>query len=228
MTLSQLRTLTRGMTPGAKLSVINNTTLDLILNEGVKDVALYSICLKANKKFDVVADKYEYNLSTVIGDYLTVDKPGLWWYNSTKWMPVYPKTLKWLDTFKPGWRDLSSGSPREYSIDADILTVSPPPTDAGTEYFWLYYGKKPAVMTQNTHYPFSGSTTEFTHLSIFDFAIILFAKWKLEPMLNKKADATDSMQKYMIEREEKTNLFYRRKDIAHSDQARMSGPSIGR
>jgi hypothetical protein len=228
MTLENLRLLARAMIPGAKINVIPDTVLDLILNEGVKDIADYTVCLKTNKKFSVVADDSEYNLSVELGDYLTVDKPGLWWYNGSIWRPLWPRTLKWLDENKPNWRSLSSGTPLDYSIDADVLTISPPPQTSVTDGFWFYYGKKPTNMTQNTHYPFSGSTTELTHLSKFDMAIILYAKWKIEPMLNKKGDSNLSYQEYLREREEKLGLLNRRLDIAHSSDTRLQGPSIGR
>lgn len=226
MNLAQLRQLGRGMIPGAKIQVIDNPTLDLVLNEGVKDIADYTVCLKTNKKFTVTASQAEYNLSTVLGDYLAVDKSGLWWNNGSIWRPVYPKTLKWLDDNVPNWRSQGSGSPLNYSIDADILTISPTPAVTLASGFWLYYGKKPTPMTQEDHYPFSGSTTELTHLSKFDFAIILYAKWKLEPILNKDQDANLSMQEYLREREEKTNLLYRRKDIISANDTRLQGPSI--
>jgi hypothetical protein len=221
MIRSNLRLLARAMIPGAKIQVIPDDVMDILLDEGVKDIASYTLCLKSNKKFDVVANQAEYNLSVEISDYLAVDKSGLWWNNGTTFKPVNPRTLKWLDINVPNWRNRSSGSPLNYSIDADILTVSPPPETALTDGFWLYYGKKPTPMTENDHYPFSGSTTEFTHLSIFDFAIILFVKMRLEPMLNKNADANLSRQEYLQEREEKKNLFYRRKDISSDNDTRM-------
>lgn len=226
MTLAQLRQLARGMISGAKIQVIDNSTLDLILNEGVKDIAGYTLCLKANKKFNVVASDGEYDLSIVITDYLGVDKSGLWWYQGTQWKQLYPRTLQWLDQNKPTWRNLSAGSPQDYSIDADILTIVPKPETAVTEGFWLYYGKKPTPMSAEGHYPFSGSTIEFTHLSLFDMAIIKYAKWVIEPMLNKNQDANLSYQEYLREREEKMNLFYHRKDIAHASDTRMAGPAV--
>ena len=224
MTLAQLRQLARAMIPGAKVERIDNPTFDLILNEGVKDIAGYTLCLKANKKFDAVASDGEYDLSVVITDYLGVDKGGLWWYNGTIWRPVDPRTLKWLDDNRPTWRNLAAGSPQDYSIDGDILTIVPKPETAGTDYFWLYYGKKPTPMSAEGHYPFSGSTTEYTHLSIFDMAIVRYAKWVIDPMLNKDQDANLSYQEYLREREEKLNLFNRRKDVAHSGDARLQGP----
>jgi hypothetical protein len=214
------------MIPGAKLQVISDPVLDLVLNEGVKDIASYTACLKANKKFNVVAGQPEYVLSTEISDYLTVDKPGLWWDNGTKWVPVWPRTLKYLDENTPNWRDMENGVPRDYSIDGDILTVSPPPETALDNGFWLYYGKQPTPMTANEHYPFSGSTTELTHLSIFDFAIIAFAKWKIEPILNKDQDANLSMQEYYRVREEKFTQFKQRKDVANNYKAAFKGPRV--
>lgn len=226
MTLVNLRKLARALIPGAKVQVIDNTTLDLILNMGVDDIAAYTLCLKANKKFDVVASDGEYDLSVVIADYLGVDKSGLWWYNGTQWKQLYPRTLQYLDQFRPTWRNLSAGSPQDYTIDADILTVVPKPETAVTEGFWLYYGKVANPMSAEAHYPFSGSTTEFTHLRIFDMAIVLYAKKTIEPMLSKEADANLSLQEYLNEREIKMNMLYRRKDIAHSSDTKFQGPSV--
>jgi hypothetical protein len=75
-------------------------------------------------------------------------------------------------------------------------------------------------MTDPAHYPFSGSATELTHLTIFDEAILKYAKWKINPMFNK--DMMDlSENEYKREREEKTWLSGRRKDIAASADARL-------
>ena len=158
---------------------------------------------------------------------MTTDKPGLWWNNGTKWMPMYPRTLKYLDEFHPGWRDLGDGTPARYSIDGDILTISPPPETTLADGFWLYYGQRPTQMSSGDHYPFSGTTTEFTHLSLFDMAIILYAKWKIEPMLNKKFDSQISIKEYNRERDEKDDLFYRRADLSNDRRTRFTGPRVG-
>lgn len=228
MTLVNLRNLARAMIPGAKSQVIDGPTLDLILNEGVKDIVAYTLCLKANKKFNVVAGQSEYILSSVIGDYLSPDKSGLWWDNGTKWQVLYPRTLKYLDEFRPNWRDMENANPMEYSIEADILTISPPPETALTNGFWFYYVKQATSMTQDTDYPFSGSATELTHLSIFDMAIILYARKTISPMLNKDQDANMTMQEYLQEREIKKNQFYKRLDLMNSPEARLKGSSVRR
>ena len=229
MTLANLIILARAMNPGAKASVINDTVLTLLINNGVVDIAAYTLCLKTNKKFNVVAEQSEYNLSSVITDYLGVDKPGLWWNqgdaDDPEWKQLNSKTLKALDNDRINWRDLSSDDPQDYSIDGDILTIVPKPDTSLSNGFWLYYGKKPTPMTLSTHYPFSGTTTEFTHLTIFDDAVLSYVKWKIQPMLNKDTaqDFIVEKQAYEAEREEKFKIFKRRLDIAHSSDLRFQG-----
>ncbi len=226
MTLSQLRQLGRAMIPGSK--GIDNATFDLILNEGVNDVNTFVVCFKSNGKFNVTAGQSEYNLSIVLTNYLTPDKSCLWWNNGTMWKPVYPRTLKWLDENVPNWRSLGNGTPLYYSVDGDVLTVSPPPQTTLASGFWFYYGKKATPMTQENHFPFSGTAVEFTHLSMFNMAIIKYLKWVLDPMLNKDGDANLSYQEYLRERAEKKALFERRIDIAHASDVKFQGPKVGR
>jgi hypothetical protein len=222
MNLTNLLVFTRAMIPGAKVDVIDDPTVTIVLNLAAVDIAATLQCLKGNKKFNVTAGIGEYVLSTVIPDYLCVDKPGLWWYNGVRWTKIFPRTLKWLDDNFPNWRDMDSGTPRYYSIDGDILTVVPKPLTAVVDGFWLYYGKKPIDMAGGDTFPFTGSAVEMPHLSIFDFALMYYAKWKLDPILNKDADANLSMQEYLREREEKRIVFYRRADISASGAAQMN------
>jgi len=222
MTLSQLRTLARAYIPAAKSSVLDNTTLDLILNNAVVDIAAYTCCLKTNKKFAVVADQSEYNISSVIGDYLVSDKPGLWWNAGTasapNWIKIDSATMKSLDNDQPVWRDLESGNPDTYSIDGDILTISPPPDTSLADGFWLYYGKAPVAMSSNDSYPFSGSATEYTHLMIFDESILRYAKWRVDPVFGKEHSNDVTEAAYKREREEKFQLFKQRRDISSEAQ----------
>lgn len=226
MTLANFRILSRAYIPGNKVSVITNDVLDLIINNGVKDIARYTCCLKANKKFNAVAEQREYNLSTVIGDYLTPDKSGLWWNagsaTSTDYKQLNPRTLNWLDINRRAWRDFSSGDPQDYTIDGDILTVVNKPDAALTDGFWLYYGKSPVVMTSPEDYPFSGSTSEFTHLAVFDDAILEYCRWKINPMLNKDQTVDITEGSYKRAREEAFLVFKRRKDITHNSDTRLT------
>lgn len=226
MILDDLRLLARGYIPGAKASVITDVVLNLILNNGVKDIAAYTACLKKNISFDVISGQSEYIISTLIIDYLTPDKPGLWWNNGTRWEKLNPRTLKWLDDNRPNWRNLASGNPQDYSIDGNVITIVPNPITTLASGFKFYYGAKPVTMSSGDHYPFSGSTTEYPHLSIFDEAIINYAEWKINPILNKDQNFEIKRQAYLSEREEKFLLFKRRKDIASNDEAKLQGKKI--
>ena len=226
MTLTQLRTMTRILSPGLKPNVITDAEIDIVINMAVDDIAAKTCCLKTNKKFNIVSSQAQYSLSSVIGDYLTMDKPGLWWYDGASWKQLNPETLKSLDNKKYNWRDDSSGSPEDYSIDGDILTIVPPPDTSGTDYLWLYYGKIPAQMMADAHYPFSGSTTEFTHLRIFDRAILKYVKSMLSPALNKLNEENLTWAEYLQEIDEKQKLFNRRADIVAGYDSRLTGPSV--
>lgn len=207
MTLDNFKKLARALIPGAKSTVVKPTILELVLNNAVIDIAAFTVCLKANKKFNVIADQDEYNISSVVDDFLVPDKSGLYWNigdgTTPDWEQLESRTLAWLDKNRPTWRDDASGDPIDYSIDGDVLTINPPPDTALTNGLWLYYGKKPVAMTAGGQYPFSGSTTEYPHLVIFDDAILEYAKWKLAPMLNKKVNEELARKEYLRVRGEK-------------------------
>lgn len=224
MTLGNLKTLIRAFQPTAHTSKLDDTILELLINQGVIDVAAYTKCLKGNKKIDVAENVFEYALSEKVTDYLYPDKPGLFWYDGTDWQDLYTFTLKRLDNEHPLWRDLDAADPLRYSIDGDILTVSPTPDTALSEGFWLYYVKKPVAMTADDQYPFSGTTTEYPHLSIFDMAIVYYVLWKLSPAFNTKEESYIYNQKrYDAEREEKRKLFNRRPDIVSNARMEIEG-----
>jgi len=236
MTLTELRALTRAMIPGLKTDVCSDTLLDSILNAGVRDIATFTQCLPTNKKFNAVADQGNvgnpYILSSVITNFLVAGKGGLYWNRGTVAAPDYfklnPRTIAWLDANRPNWKDLDSGTPQDYAIDGDNLIVVPAPSASLTNGFWLFYAKSPSSMTVVTQYPFSGTTTEYTHLSMFDMAITYYVRWKAMPMLNKDYIDNYNLAKglYVNERTEKSYLLKRRPDIDNSEDAAFKGPKI--
>jgi len=222
MTRSDLRALARLTVSGAKKGVVSNTNLNLLIELGILDLANFSVCLKKNATFTVTAETADYVISTELTDYLTMDKPGLWWYDGSNWKQLDAVTFAYLDENFPLWRDDSSDNPLRYSLNGDIITVHPKPDTTLAAGFKLYYGHKPTRMTNDNHYPFVGSTTERPHLSIFDDAILKYLKWKLEPMINKDATVNFNEQAYIKERREKKALFNRRSDI----KAKLQGPKF--
>lgn len=226
MTHAEFKLLSRGYIPGAKAQVITDTVLTLILNQGIKNIAAYTACLKTNKKFTVTADQAEYALSTVIGDYLVTDKPGLWWDNGTQWKKINSRTLAWFDDNRPNWRDLDSGDPQDCSIDGDILTLVPAPAVTLASGLWLYYGKISSPMAEENDYPFTGSNTELTHLSVFDDCILKYAQWKINPILNKDQTEDITEGQFKRAREEAFTLFKKRRDIGSDKEAAFKGPRV--
>lgn len=221
----------RASIPGCKTDVVSDTILDLLLNEAAKDIVSFTKCLPTNKKFSAVATQGDlaspYVISTVIGDYLMPDKGGLWWNQGTVAAPdykqLYPRTIAWLDRNRPNWRDISDGSPEDYAIDGNNIIVVPAPVSSLSNAFWLFYIKTSTNMTATTHYPYTGSTTELTHLSIFDLALVKFVAWQVYPMINKTGDSNLSLQEYLKLRQEKTSLLKRRPDIGNSPDAALKG-----
>ena len=224
MNLTNLKLLARAYVPGAKeTDVVTDPVLTLLLNQGVVDIATKTACLKKSKTFTVTADDYDYSLSSVLGDYLTMDKPGIWWNAGTvaspNWQKLDPRTMKYFDTNSPSWRDDDSDDPLEYSIEGDVLTLRPTPDTTLANGLWVYYGAMPIAMSAGAHFPFTGTSTEYTHLSIFDDAILAFVEWKLQKALNKGQDPYAAKAKaYLGILETKEVLFKRRLDInAHRD-----------
>lgn len=223
MILSDFRTIIRGSIPGLTIAKVDAVLLDKIINSMVTEIAAYVVAIKTNDTFNVTAETGTYDLSTILPSFLSPDKPGLWWNDGTQWKKVYPRTLKWLDTNRPNWRNLSSGNPKDFSIDGNVLTIVPTPNTTLANGFKFYYGKKPTPMTSDGHYPFSGSTTEYVYLSVFDWAIVNGVRWRLKPMLGQYRDEfNQDRQLYLDERERAFSVFKKRPDI--SSDAKMRGP----
>jgi len=228
VTLLNLRNLARAMIPSLKLDVLPDVTtstqvgLDLLLNEAVKDIAVYTGCLSANKKFNAVASQgtvaNPYIISTVIGNFFTPAGGGICWNQGTvavpQWKTLNPRTIEWMNDNKPNWREIAEGTPEDYVIDGDNVIITPAPDTSLASGFWMFYGKAPVTMTASNVYPFTGNTTELTHLSIFDMAIIYYTKNRIAPMFNKETNENLSLAEYMKEREEKWRLITKRDDLA--------------
>ena len=231
MTLDDFRTLIRAYVPGAKIRVIDNTLLTLLINKAVDDVNSFGMLIKSNKQFNVKAEQMEYDIRTeVADDFLVMDKPGVWWNAGTSstanWVQLWPKTEKWLDKFYTNWRDESSGSPKYYFIKNGKFNAFPKPNTALTNGFWIYYAQASVNMTLGTHYPFTGSNDELTFLRDMDDAIIDYVRWKLKRPLGKEVAGVIAEKEYEVIRLEKLELINRRVDISSHRFTKMRGPYI--
>lgn len=231
MTLTDFRTLIRAYVPGAKIKVITNTILTLLINKAVDDVNSFGMLLKDTKKFDVKSEQAEYDILTeVTDDFLTMDRPGIWWNagtaSSPDWIQLNPVTEKWLDRFQSNWRDEGSSDPKYYVNKTGKITFHPKPKTSLTNGFWLYYVKASANMTLGTHFPFTGSTGELTFLRDMDDPIIDYVRWKLQRPLGKESIGVVTEKVYEDMRLEKLELVNRKVDISAHRDAKMRGPYI--
>lgn len=231
MTLDDFRSLIRAYVPGAKIRVVDNTLLTLLINKAVDDVNAFGVLLPNDEPFNVKAEQMTYDMRTeVVSDYLTMDRSGIWWNagtsDSTNWVQLDPVTEKWLDRFHTNWRDESSSDPKYYYIKKGKLNIFPKPKTALTDGFWIYYVQASVNMTLGTHYPFTGSTDELTFLRDMDDPIIDYVRWKLQRPLGKEASGIVTEKGYEAIRLEKLEQVNKRADISAHRDAKMRGPYI--
>ena len=231
MTLSDFRTLIRAYVPAAKIQVISNAVLDLMINQGVKDINIKAAALVGNATFNVVAEQRDYTMSQQISDFIAFTDAGLWWNqgsaSSLDWIRLTALTRRSLNDRYPQWANQDSDSPWRYIIEGDTLSIDPKPSASLTNGFWAFYIKKPTDMTQGSHYPFSGTTTEIASLSVFDDAIIDYVRWKLAGPLKAEATGILLEKDYDKSLASKIAIFKRRLDTT-GNNSRMRVPTIGR
>lgn len=228
MTRAQLKTIARATIPGAKKTTVKDTLLELFLQRAAYDVASRTICLPTRQRFDSVADLVEYDLSSVVADFLVIDKPGLWFKNTatSNYIRLFPRTVKWLDINRTTWRNEPADAPRYYYQNGNNLGMIPAHDTAIVEAFELWYGRKPAAMSNDNHYPFTGTTSQIARLEPLDDAILAYVEWQITKVLNKGQDAF-RLKETQYERivALKKLEINRRKDIVATYKGRFRGES---
>lgn len=228
MDLGELKLLARSYLKEATKRTIKDNVLELILNNGAVQVAKLAVCLPENKKIDGVANQQEYRLRDHITDFLTMDKPGVWYREDamSDYQQLYPRTMKWLDRNNPNWRDETSSTPTYYAVKGDVLTVVPAFDTDVSDGLWVYYGAKPPRMNSEDHYPFGGSDL-LPHLEPLHETILLFWQWKGKMILNNGFDEYRAGEKmFLQEVARQASMFKRRADVNASDKTRMQGRKI--
>lgn len=228
MNLGNLRTMVRTYNPTAKKNAVSPSVLDLILNNGAKDVASKSICLPANTKFATVADKMEYDLSSILARFLIIDKPGVWYRESTTedYRRLRPVTIKWLDERQPNWRDRDSSDPYWYYQHGNALGLVPAPDATISEGIWVYFGQAPESMTESAHFPF-GFDSEITRLQPLSEAVIAYASWKVVKAMHEGQDAYRlGENEYKRTLDETKDEIDRRIDVEYGRKSRYRGRRI--
>lgn len=202
MTLLEIKNYVAWLCPGVKLNNAPTGVVDNAIQIAADEVAARTLCLPKNKKFNADASDGEYSLSTIDSEFVQIAESGLYWNAGTAgtpdWKQLDPVTIKWLDENRRNWRNEEAGSPEVFYQDGDTLGVFPAPESALTEGFWLYYGLKAYTMTDDSQYPFYG-TSQIARLSILDRAIALHFKMQALSAADKRDDFKITQNEYEAE-----------------------------
>ena len=173
--------------------------------------------------FNIEAGKAVYDLSSVCPTFLGRDKRGLFFKDSNdKWQDVDPKTEAWLAERYPDYLNASSVEiPQYYYIRGNELGFYPPPSTSKALGCRLYHLKKGNPMTQDSHYPFSGTASEITAFVPLDDAIICYCRWKLAPAYGSVTDIDIREREFLAECRKGSMQVRRSPDLSHDSDNRI-------
>jgi hypothetical protein len=181
MQLGAMRQRVYNFIPQTTAATITPTSINVELNNGMNKVAELTECYRGTAYCSTIAGQQKYSLSSLVPNYLSIWKSGMWFIDSSgEFQKVWPKTKRWLDNFLINWRNSASVEvPTWYVIDGDSLIFQPAPS--GVNQFTIDSSIYGQPMTSDTNYPWTNSTTEITSLRPMDDAIVAYAVWKLAP-----------------------------------------------
>lgn len=230
MNFTDIKSLTKFYIAEITDRKLPDSIFEIIINQGVLDVAVKLGALPATGYFDSEAGIGEYSLSAKLTRYLSIDKEGIWWKNGSEWEELYPRTKKYLDNKLPNWRSDSDGSPQRYALNGDTFIPHPKPTSTATDAFLVNFIQRPPIMTEDGHFPFpvgaTQSGTERSDLSILSDTIILYSEWMILGSLKKRQEAFEKRNEYFEDLLIKQKFINRRRDIEYSDQVKLQGPKV--
>ena len=206
--------------PNIKETGITDNQIVDLLSQAVDQVNLLTKVYKTYTDFSIVADQQIYNLSTIVPSYLGIDKKVIFLKDTNaEWQPLFPKTKDWISKIYRQWLNAESVTlPNWYWLDGDELGFYPPPDTAYTNGGRIYHFKKSTAMSNNDHYPWTGSTTQITAFIPLDDAIIAYVRWKLSPAIGAVTDADLRYQEFIAECKKGAQQIKRRPDLTTDSQ----------
>lgn len=216
---SDLRSFIRLQVPEFNdTNVLSNNNMDIFLNIVTEKFIELTEAIITSTDFNAVASQQTYLISTQVTTYLRIHRVGLWWYDlsATYYRQLTSTTLEQLSEKEPTWLNRSAGTPLKYAIEGDVIYIHPKPSvgSAGDQdTFRMYHYKKSTNMTADTHYPFSGTTTEFPHLSSYTDVLVEGMRWKLLEAYGNQADAQKSELLFLAQCDSIKRKLKSREDI---------------
>jgi len=213
-TRSELRTLIR-LAPEIDTTTLSNTDCNTLLDKAQIDLALLGRAIPRNEKVNLVANQAEYvvsGASPVLTDngFLALDpeEGGVLYFDGTDWrgprLGFEPVTREWLDANYPGWRSLSADTTHLYwylgtkedNASDTVIGLVPKPSASATDRLWVHYLSRGTLMTDDAHYPWTGSTTELRHLTPYDMLLVHYV-WEFVYRNITKNDADADKHKVL-------------------------------
>ena len=193
-TRSEIMTLVR-LAPEIKTTAISDANLRIVLGRGQVDLSLKGRAIPKNEKVNVVAEQREYVVSgssPVITDngFLALDplEGGVLFNDGSRWISAAneefkPVTREWLDQNYEGWRSKSSASvPLYHYVGAGednssnlVVGLVDKPSTARTDGLWINFLSRGVLPTDDTHYFWTGSTTQLVHLEPYEILLCHYA-----------------------------------------------------
>ncbi len=208
-TRTELRTLIR-LSPEVTVDTISNTNMDILFDKATIDLGLKGRALPRNEKVNLVADAREHVVSGASpilskDDFLGIDLTGggVLFNDGSRWVgpPEFePKTREWLDLEDPGWRtrSASTATPLYWYLDraednSDNLVVglSEIPSASQTDRLWIHYLSRGTLMTGDTQFPWTGSTTQLVHLEPYEMLLVYYVLEIIMRLITKERSEAD-------------------------------------
>jgi hypothetical protein len=217
--------------PEAASTVITDANMLIITNLICTEFADLTECLQTYTQFDTVAEQQIYKISTEIPTFLRIRKEGAYWYDTdnSRWIYLRSRTFAQLSERERTWINRDSGIPLYFWIEGDEMGLHPKPdtTTTGDSGVRVYHFAQSTDMTAGGHYPISGSTTKYPHISQYDEVLVEGVKYRVKDILGKKQEAGQVQQIFYAKCEKIKGELRERPDLIKDNVPRgMSYPDF--
>ena len=224
-TRSELRAIVRRDPLLNSTTVIADADLNTLLSEAALDLARIAAACPIKSSWSAVASAQTYVLSGAspkVTGFLDIfwEAGGLIYeQTSTLTVPLQDRMRSeaWLDLHIPGWQTADASDTLIYAYlthdTSGYLALGVyPKSSTTTPTFRLYFLSRGTNMSDDTHYPWTGSTTNLTHTEPFQRLLAVYARWKCHEELTSRPDLAEKFQKEYLEgavafRAAQTRLF---------------------
>jgi len=171
MIRSAIRSLIRKKLGETTAQFWSDAELNTWINDGCRDIAFYTKCLRTNKKMNITESTSDYTLST-FDSTLTAILEVYYYQDGNSWERIESTSREQLDAESPGWKSDDDSTPQKYwwSREEDKIGFWPPPDGAndGDEYAHIYFSKDHADLSLDTASP---ALPTFLHPAIVDYVV---------------------------------------------------------